>query len=60
MQRLLDSNKWSFKNKIGQTMTINDVNNGANIAPPVVQPKATPKKPEVAAPSDGVRHSVRV
>ena len=32
-------------------MTINDVNNGANIAPPVVQPKATPKKPEVAAPS---------
>ena len=51
MQRLLDSDKWSFKNKIGQTMTINDVNNGANIAPPVVQPKATPKKPEVAAPS---------
>ncbi|GIR39773.1 MAG: hypothetical protein CM15mP51_05530 [Porticoccaceae bacterium] len=50
MQRLLDSDKWSFKNKIGQTMTINDVNNGANIAPPVVQPKATPKKPEVAAP----------
>ena len=32
-------------------MTINDVNNGANIAPPVVQPKATPKKPEVVAPS---------
>ena len=53
MQRLLDSNKWSFKNKIGQTMTINDVNNGANIAPPVVQPKATPKKPEVVAASKG-------
>ena len=34
-------------------MTINDVNNGANIAPPVVQPKATSKKPEVAAPSKG-------
>ena len=34
-------------------MTINDVNNGANIAPPVVQPKATPKKPEVVAPSKG-------
>ena len=34
-------------------MTINDVNTGANIAPPVVQPKATPKKPEVAAPSKG-------
>ena len=32
-------------------MTINDVNNGANIAPPVTQPKATPKKPEVTAPS---------
>ena len=32
-------------------MTINDVNNGANVAPPVVQPKATPKKPEVTAPS---------
>ena len=32
-------------------MTINDVNNGANIAPPVVQPKATPKKPEVVAAS---------
>ena len=53
MQRLLDSDKWSFKNKIGQTMTINDVNNGANIAPPVVQPKATPKKPEVVAASKG-------
>ena len=53
MQRLLDSDKWSFKNKIGQTMTINDVNNGANIAPPVIQPKATPKKPEVIAPSKG-------
>ena len=34
-------------------MTINDVNTGANIALPVVQPKATPKKPEVAAPSKG-------
>ena len=34
-------------------MTINDVNNGANIAPPVTQPKATPKKPEVTAPSKG-------
>ena len=53
MPWLLDSNKWSFKNKIGQTMTINDVNNGANIAPPVVQPKATPKKPEVVAASKG-------
>ena len=53
MQRLLDFKKWSFKNKIGQTMTINDVNNGANIAPPVVQPKATPKKPEVVAASKG-------
>ena len=53
MQRLLDSDKRSFKNKIGQTMTINDVNNGVNIAPPVIQPKATPKKPEVTAPSKG-------
>ena len=34
-------------------MTINDVNNGANIAPPVVQPKAAPKKPEIAASSKG-------
>ena len=34
-------------------MTINDVNNGANIAPPVVQPKASPKKPEVSAPPKG-------
>ena len=34
-------------------MTINDVNNGANIAPPVVQPKASPKKPEVSALSKG-------
>ena len=34
-------------------MTINDVNNGANIAQPVVQPKATPKKPEVVALSKG-------
>lgn len=32
-------------------MAINDVNNGANIAPPVVQPKATSKKPDVTAPS---------
>ena len=32
-------------------MTINDVNNGANTAPPVVQAKAAPKKPEVVAPS---------
>ena len=34
-------------------MTINDVNNWANIAPPVTQPKATPKKPEVTAPTKG-------
>ena len=34
-------------------MTINDVNNGANIAQPVVQPKATPKKPEIVSPSKG-------
>ena len=34
-------------------MTINDVNNGANIALPVVQPKATSKKPEVAVPTKG-------
>ena len=34
-------------------MTINDVNNGANMAPPVTQPKATPKKPEITAPSKG-------
>ncbi len=53
MQQLLDSDKWSFKKKIGQTMTINDVNNGANIAPPVTQPKATPKKPDVTAQSKG-------
>ena len=53
MLKLHDSDKWSFKNKIGQIMTINDVNNGANIAPPVVQPKATPKKPEVVAASKG-------
>ena len=38
-------------------MTINDVNNGANIAPPVVQPKATPKKPEITPPSKGGKAS---
>ena len=33
-------------------MTINDVNNGANIAPPVIQPRLL-QKPEVTAPSKG-------
>ena len=34
-------------------MTINDVNSGVNISPPVVQPKATSKKPDVSTPSKG-------